>query len=90
MCKNKTQFFYEMKKIQTYMALCVKESDCPIKPHLNLNYCVLQNPCALQLETTNTWPDILLQNVLEDNRIPGSIPQQVFQVLGQQNRNRLS
>ncbi|KAE8601208.1 hypothetical protein XENTR_v10013587 [Xenopus tropicalis] len=34
---------------------------------------LLQHPRSLQLELTNRWPDILLQNVLVDSRIHGSI-----------------
>ncbi len=34
---------------------------------------LLQNPSSLQLEVTNRWPDIVLQNFLVDSRIHGSI-----------------
>ncbi|XP_062338822.1 importin-8 isoform X3 [Osmerus eperlanus] len=44
---------------------------------------LLQNPSSLQLEVTNRWPDILLQDFLVDSRI--NLSQQVFQVLKQQN-----
>ncbi len=37
-------------------------------------WCVLdQNPSSLQLEVTNRWPDIVLQDFLVDSRIHGSI-----------------
>ncbi len=34
---------------------------------------LLQNPSSLQLEVTNRWPDIVLQDFLVDSRIHGSI-----------------
>lgn len=34
---------------------------------------LLQNPSALQLEVTIRWPDLLLQDLLVDGRIHGSI-----------------
>ncbi|KAE8599218.1 hypothetical protein XENTR_v10017103 [Xenopus tropicalis] len=34
---------------------------------------LLQHPRSLQLELTNRWPDILLQDFLVDSRIHGSI-----------------